>query len=283
VGNAPVVRIGFNARLFPNNWRPAREEIEFARLNGFRAIQFRAKEAGTDEAHLADPFATVAVALRSADVTVALEMVILLDERGRNAAGQTPLDVLIANLPCIHGLPCRYVHWHLAPVAIVHGAQGAVFDETRIRAWEAALVPQFEAGLALGQRHGFRFAVENNEPDAKLFATPASCQRVLEAVPGLEFVWDMNHTALEDAPGFQALAPRMSMLHVSDTPLPAVNRHLPLGQGSVDLEGYCRAVLRGGFRGPAILEIGGLPKYGLGWDTDEALINSRRLLLQAVR
>ncbi len=76
-----------------------------------------------------------------------------------------------------------------------------------------------------------------------------------------------------------ALIPRMSMLHVADTPLPEVNHHLPLGEGSVDLADYCRALRQGGFAGPAILEIGGLPKSGgFGRDTDAALVASLRHL-----
>jgi hypothetical protein len=34
----------------------------------------------------------------------------------------------------------------------------------------------------------------------------------------------------------------MSLLHVSDTPLPGVNRHLPLGKGTVDFAGYINAI-----------------------------------------
>jgi sugar phosphate isomerase/epimerase len=49
----------------------------------------------------------------------------------------------------------------------------------------------------------------------------------------------------------------MSMLHVSDTPLPATNHHLPLGLGNVDIRS-CTALANAGFHGPAILEIGGL-------------------------
>jgi sugar phosphate isomerase/epimerase len=80
------------------------------------------------------------------------------------------------------------------------------------------------------------------------------------------------------------MIPRMSMLHISDTPLPEVNYHLPLGLGTVDLEGYGRALEESGLHGPAILEIGGLPKSGgFGRDTDTALIDSRHRLEKAIR
>lgn len=75
----------------------------------------------------------------------------------------------------------------------------------------------------------------------------------------------------------------MTLLHVADTPLPAVNYHLPLGMGSVDLPAYCAALLAGEYRGPAILEIGGLPQSGgYGRDTDDALIDSRARFQTAI-
>jgi sugar phosphate isomerase/epimerase len=75
----------------------------------------------------------------------------------------------------------------------------------------------------------------------------------------------------------------MTMLHIADTRLPAVNEHLPLGLGTVDFAGYSSALLARSFSGPAILEIGGMPASGgYGRDTDEALIDSLHRLQRAV-
>lgn len=136
--------------------------------------------------------------------------------------------------------------------------------------------------MGLATAHGFRFGFEHNEPRICLCATPERCAAILDAVPGLGFVWDMNHTAPEHLRGFVALTPRMTMLHVSDTRLPTVNDHYPLGMGAIDFPTYCRAVLRGGFDGPAILEIGGLPHSGgYGRDADAALTDSLQRLQAA--
>ena len=35
-----MIRVGMNGRFFPGNWRPAKEEIEFAQQAGFASIQF---------------------------------------------------------------------------------------------------------------------------------------------------------------------------------------------------------------------------------------------------
>ena len=266
--SSPAIAIGLNARLFPSDWRPAREEIAFARRHGFAALQFRGPERGLDAAQLGDSFAAVAADLRGASMMAVMEIVAPVNRSGRTASGATPLDALRANLPAVIALPCTHVHFHLVPAESM--------DDAMLDAVEHPVTPELGEAARLGKEHGFRFAIEHNEPSLGLFATPERCARALEAVSDLGFVWDLNHTIPAHLDGFLALTPRMPMLHVSDTLLPAVNHHLPLGLGSIDLTAYCTALLARGFHGPAILEIGGLPQSGgFGRDTDEALIDSR--------
>ncbi len=268
------ISIGMNGRFFPNNWRPALDEITFAHNHHFTALQFPGKEEGLNAEHLDVDARVIRDALARAGITAVMEILLRVDHTGRTAAGRTPLEVLQSNLYAITSLPCPYVHWHLVPLEPM--------DQAVVTALEEQLIPQFAAGIAHAQNHGFRLGFEHNEPDLLLFGTPLSCQRALEATPGLSFVWDFNHTIPDHIGAFQALVPRMSMLHVSDTPLPEVNYHLPLGLGTIDLVDYCRALRRGNFRGPAILEIGGLPKSGgYGRDTDVALIDSATQLRRA--
>jgi sugar phosphate isomerase/epimerase len=89
-------------------------------------------------------------------------------------------------------------------------------------------------------------------------------------------VWDLNHTLPEHVADFARLRNRLSLVHVSDTPLPETNHHLPLGRGSVDV-----SVVRD-LDVPLILEVGGLPvSGGPGLDTDDALLDSRARLVSA--
>jgi L-ribulose-5-phosphate 3-epimerase len=266
------VQIGINGRFFPANWRPALQEIAFASESGFRAIQFQGKETGLTEDDLGSTFTSVADALQTAKLTVVMEIVIRIDTNGLTAAGNTPLEILNANLPAITALPCRYVHWHLTP--------SMEMEQSAISALEHAVVPQLAKGVALAKRHNFIFAIEHNEPALLLFGTPESCMTALNHVPGLHFVWDFNHTIPDHLTGFTALIPLMSVLHISDTPLPTVNYHLPIGMGKVDFAAYFNLLHARGFSGPAILEIGGLPQSGgYGRDTDEALLDSLQKLL----
>jgi sugar phosphate isomerase/epimerase len=266
-----TIHIGINARLFPSNWRPALQEIAFARESGFTSIQLPGPEHGLDTERLGAPPAEVGAALRDAGIQPVMEMVVRMDATGRTINGAAPIDLLYANLPAIQTLGCYAVHWHMVVVPPLNDADN--------QALEQSLAPEFAAAVALAETHGFRFGVEHNEPALKLFAAPESCAALLEAVPGLGFVWDLNHTTPDTLAGFLELTPRMTMLHVADTPLPEPNHHLPLGLGTIDFSAYFGALLACGFAGPAILEIGGLPKSGgYGRDTDAALIDSRTRL-----
>lgn len=270
-----MLRIGMNARQFPGNWRPASEEIVFAQAAGFRAVQFQGHESGLTAERLGEPFAVVADALAVAGIEAVMEIIVRVDAAGRTASGLTPLDVLALNRPAITALPCTCVHWHLVPLMPE--------DDATLHALEQALVPQFAAAVVHAEAHGFRFGFEHNEPRIGLCATPEQCAAMLDAVPDLGFVWDINHTVPEHRDGFLALLPRTTMLHVSDTRLPTVNDHYPLGMGAIDFPAYCRALFAGGFSGPAILEIGGLPQSGgYGRDTDDALIDSLHRLQNAI-
>jgi len=273
--NLLPIQIGLNARLFPNNWRPARQEIAFAQKNRFQTIQLPGPPDGLGKERLGDDLPTISKILNDASITAVMEIVIHLQDNGRTKDGKTPLDILKANLLAITTLPCPYVHWHLVSIGTLEPAP--------IRRLEKSFLPQFIKAVQIAQDNNFKFGIEHNEPELMLFSNTESCRELLDCVPDLGFVWDFNHTTPENLPAVQSLIPRMSMLHISDTPLPDVNHHLPLGLGTVNFEAYCRTLLDRGFHGPAILEIGGLPKSGgFGRDTDEALINSRQKLAHAI-
>ena len=266
------VKVGMNGRFFPNNWRPALEEIQFAHSAGFSALQFQGKEIGLTEEELGASFAEIKRALKTSSLTPTMELLIRLNGDGRTQSGKTPLEVLEANLPAIQSLSCQHVHWHLV-------LEPALEETSPL---EHTLLPDFTAATELGLQNGFTFAFEHNEPALNFFSTPQSCAATLAAVPELGFVWDLNHTVPEHLHDFKALAPRTSLLHVADTPLPEVNYHLPLGLGTINFADYARPLLQADFRGFAILEIGGLPKSGgYGRDTDDALIDSKNRLEKA--
>lgn len=112
-GKGPGVRmfrIGMNARQFPGNWRPASEEIAFARDAGFVALQFQGQEPGLTPERLGEPFDVVAGALAAAGIEAGMEIIVRIDTTGRTASGLSPLDVLRLNLPAIDALPCTCVH-----------------------------------------------------------------------------------------------------------------------------------------------------------------------------
>lgn len=271
------VKVGINGRFFTQNWRPAAQELTFCQHNQFKAIQIAIRDEAITPTKVGCTFAELKELATQAQVEMVVELNVLVNEQGQTAAGLTPLQVLDANLPFIEALNCPAVHWHLVP----HTYQETADYYQKL---EASFFAQAEQAVKLGQQHHFRFGVEHNEAQLRLFATPAAFEPLFEAVPGCGFVWDFNHVAPAEFPAYASFAPRVSMLHLSDTLWPQVNYHLPIGQGNLNFAPFWQALQAAGFNGIGILEIGGLPKSGgYGKDTDEALCHSAGLIRQQLQ
>jgi L-ribulose-5-phosphate 3-epimerase len=245
-------------RFFAGNWRPPADEIRFAADNGFAAIQVRCDLPGGIAHVLRENPTRTGRAFADAGVECVVEMLQRFHEP------VTVAEALAANLPALLALGARRVHIHPVPGA----------SHVDARELEDRFPDEFADACALAEREGLTLGVEHNSHEHRLLIDPAVVADLLAAVPSLSFVWDTNHAAPD---GFVELLPRASLVHVSDTPLPETNHHLPLGRGNVDF-----TVLRQ-VDVPLILEIGGLPvSGGPGLDTDEALLDSKKLLTRAV-
>lgn len=249
------MRVGMLGRFFPGNWRLPSQEIRFAAVNGFAAVQIRCDEPGGIDGVLRAKPAEVGRVFAEEGVECVVELLLRLK------AYPSVAEALRRDLEDLAALGCRRVHVHPVP----GGADVDVAElERRLPELFAAAIPVArEAGLVLG--------VEHNAREHRLLVDPEAVTRLLEAVPELWFVWDLNHADPEQSAVFAALHDRLSLVHASDTPLPATNHHLPIGRGSVDFS-VLRAVSPDV---PVILEIGGLPvSGGPGFDTDAELIAS---------
>ena len=266
-----MIRVGINGRFFPGNWRPAKEEITFAKNAGFKSIQFPGEEEGLSPERLGHSLAEVGEMMRGAGLESVMEIVVRMDENGRTENGYTAVEALQNNLPAIRALGCSCVHWH----PILHK-----FDDSRVmRRIEREFLEYCSEGVKIAQSEGFAFGIEHNAADIPFFSDPKWITVLLTAVSDLKFVWDFNHTDLNYLEAFFQLIPKMSMLHLADAPLPQLNHHLPLGTGNIDFAAYRQVLDEHGFEGVGILEIGGAPwSGGHGQDTDEALIDSLRLM-----
>ena len=205
--------------------------------------------------------------LRDAGLGAVMEMAFRIDADGRTSTGGTILAAVRANLAPLAALGATAVHIHPVP----HHPD----DPDAVRRLED-LLARVLPGVCRGGRRRRRVAVGGAQrAPARAALGPAAGRRPARRRRRPGFVWDLNHTAPNRLPEFAALAPRMRLVHVSDTPLPQLNGHQPIGGGSLDVEAYLGAALDGGFRGPLVLEIGGHPLAGgFGRDTDEALVDS---------
>jgi L-ribulose-5-phosphate 3-epimerase len=245
----------FFGRLTGGNWRPPEQELRFASAAGFDTLQIRSDRAGEIEDELGIAAAELGALFDDLGLEPVLEM--LVRHEGRPG---TFADALRANLAAIEAIGILRVHVH--PVG---PAEAAPF-----------LRADLGEALELAEAAGLILGVEHNAPGHRLLVEPDEVEALLDALPALGFVWDVNHTRPEHVVRFLALRERFTLVHASDTPLPETNHHLPLGRGTVDL-----SILRGIDDVPVVLEVGGLPiSGGPGFDTDDVLLDGLDRLRQ---
>lgn len=267
------ISIGFNARLFPANWRPARLEVAFAQHVGFDCLSFRGREDGQFERYFDDTPETIGSYLRQANLQAVMEIVIRVDPYGRTEHGLTPEQIFELNLPAISALGITHVHMHFS--------RATKYDPLKVQQAEQHLIELLTQTVQRAQYYGVTLGFEHNATGPGLFSSFAACQQALAHVDDLQFVWDLNHTSLAEQPLYLAISDRIMLLHVSDTPLPDLNHHQPLGRGSLNLQELFAQLHTARFSGPAILEIGGQPfSGGFGQDTDQTLTDSLHYLRQ---
>jgi sugar phosphate isomerase/epimerase len=243
----------FFGRLSGGNWRPPAQELAFASASGFDTVQIRSDRAGEIEDELGVGSSELGTLFDEHGLEPVLEMLVRHD-----GGPGTVARALRANLPAIDAIGFLRVHVH--PVGPREAAP--------------LLAGDFAEALPVAEEAGLIFAVEHNAPGHRLLVEPDEVEALLDAVPGLGLVWDVNHTLAEHRERFLAFRERITVVHVSDTPLPETNHHLPLGRGNVDL-----SPVRSFADVPLVLEIGGLPHSGgPGLDTDDALRDSLALL-----
>ncbi len=261
------IRIGFQARLFSGQ-RTAIQEVEFGVKSGFRAIQFRGHVGLAKRTNFGER-RELATCLRANDVEPTMELLIEVGADALTEDRRSPVEVLESNLSIIDELGIKCVHWHLYSL---------IPDDSDMQALHHLLLDPCFQGTRIAQSHGFVLGIENNPPEGRILYSPSECLEFLDQIPELRLVWDMNHSPSEFHLEFHSLGARTSLLHISDTPLPDLNHHLPIGEGSIDVAQHLRTMVANGFRGPAILEIGGPPGSGSYRDTDSALAESRSRL-----
>src|SRR5687768_13913149 len=101
------MRIGYVDRSFPDNWRPALEEVAFATAHRFEALQYMVHPNVPGRPQLSDtPLDELHDTLAEANIMPTLEINCRVTEIGRLADGRTPLELLDSFLPFITTVGC---------------------------------------------------------------------------------------------------------------------------------------------------------------------------------
>src|SRR4029079_5056492 len=166
----------FFGRLTGGNWRPPAPELAFAASGGFDTVQIRSDRPGEIRDELGIEPEELGALFDEHGLEPVLEMLV----RHKGEPG-TFARALRANLPAIEAIGFLRVHVH--PVGPREAAPLLAPD-----AAEAVTVAE-EAGLILG--------IEHNAPGHRLLVGADEVEALLDAVPGLGLVWDVNHTQSE--------------------------------------------------------------------------------------
>ena len=139
---------------------------------------------------------------------------------------------------------------------------------------EEDFVRQTELLAALADKAG-RYGVTlccKAHVGGSIYSTPTTL-RAMQAIASPAFGVDMDpshiYRAGEDpAQALPAVLPRVRHIHIRDCkgrgPSPGEPRDQACGRGDIDLFGYCRAMVEGGYDGPVSLEVIGAGNCELG-------------------
>ena len=123
----------------------------------------------------------------------------------------------------------------------------------------------------LAGRHGVTLCVKAHV-GASVWNTPTTLQ-AMDAIPDPAFGIDMDPSHIFRAgerpeEALPQVLKRVRHIHIRDCkgrgPSPGEPKDQACGRGDIDLFGYCRAMVSGGYDGPVCLEVIGAGKYELG-------------------
>ena len=250
-----VVDVGmlgrFFGRLTGGNWRPPAEELAFAAAAGFDTVQIRSDRAGEIEDELGVDPETLGALFDDGGVEPVLEMLVRHDGEPGTIA-----RALRANLAAIERDRC-------SPRARPPGRPE--------RGGAAARRPISPRRSTVAEDAGLIFGVRAQRAGAPAARRPDDVEALLDAVPGLGFVWDVNHTRPEHVTRFLALRERIHararLGHAApgDEPPPSARpRQCRLQPVRTPRRRAARSSRSAGLP----------PRGGRGLDTDEALLDS---------
>ncbi|WP_291695264.1 sugar phosphate isomerase/epimerase family protein [Bradyrhizobium sp.] len=141
-------------------------------------------------------------------------------------------------------------------VCIGSGRRHALFPDASARLMDG-FRRAFAAVHADAARHGVRLLLENHPQGMLASAGQIEDFLARECYDDIDVIYDVaNAFAIQEEPvaGFARLAPRVAVVHLSDTPRGAW-RHDPIGSGDIDFAAVAKILAQHRFAGPVVLEM----------------------------
>jgi len=161
---------------------------------------------------------------------------------------------LMASVRFAAGIGARYIVCHVGRLSRDYplGLRARAFTN---------LVRTLGAVAREASRFGIELTVENDHKtdDYSFSATPDALRRVAERL-GCKVTLDLGHANTVGNPVeyIDQLKDLISVVHIHDN-RGALDEHLPLGRGTLDVRGCIRALNRINFNGPLVVEVHSIP------------------------
>ncbi|WID96663.1 sugar phosphate isomerase/epimerase family protein [Bosea vestrisii] len=172
-----------------------------------------------------------------------------------NLASASP-DVVSFSVDAYRRLIARCADLGAAAVCVGSGRRHALLAKANDRLMES-FRPAFREIVVEARRHGLSVGLENHPQG--LLADAGAILRFIadEGYADVTVIYDVaNAVAIGEDPveGLAALAPHLSIVHLSDSPI-GQWRHDPIGSGAIDFTAIGQELKRQGYKGPVALEI----------------------------
>ena len=243
-GEVRNMEIGCLAR----NFNSYRDEVEFAKNNGFKLLQIWYDSKGISLTKDEDPVATI----KANEFPAIIHAVLDINEFEEHVPKLLAILKELQHKEVI-------IHPLCSSEKITYKTIFKLSDKVKY-------------ALSIFKENGITLYLENNSRRSPIFNSANEIEIIFKRNPELELVLDLAHISDYQQVNQIIQIKTPKLLHIADKHLEVIHEHLPLGDGNIDFKYIFKNILPN-FKGRAILEI---------VQSSEDIITSRDILLHLV-